>query len=422
MTAREKREQRARLAVQARAILDAAEKETRALTAEEDAKFNAIHADMARLKTEADRMDLQAETERELGAEVERRSGREDAGAGAAPDPKADEEAERAAFRAWLLGDTSRISPEQRAILQRRRENLPPEIRALTVGTGASGGYTVPTGFSGQMDVAMKAIGGLFQAAEIIPTDAGNDLPWPTATDTANSAAILGENTAAASNVDPTFGSVTLKAYNYATTMVLVPIQLLQDSAFNIEAFLARILGERIGRGFNAHGTTGTGTNQPQGVVTAAALGKTGANGQTTSIIYDDLADLVFALDPAYRLNAKFMMNDSTLAAISKIKGTDGQPLWTFGVMDMDQITIMGRRYPIVINQSMAVMAASAKSVLFGDFGHYKIRKVKDVVVMKLVERYADSLQVGFIGFCRMDGRMVDASGACVKYYANSAT
>jgi HK97 family phage major capsid protein len=187
-----------------------------------------------------------------------------------------------------------------------------------------------------------------------------------------------------------------------------------------VEALLRGLLATRLGRIWNQHFTTGTGTSQPQGIVTGASVGKTGLTGQTLTVIYDDLIDLITSVDPAY-LNGseEFMLSNASLAVVRKLKDTQGHPLWQPSIQVGVPNTLVG--YPVVINQDMPVMAANAKSVLFGNFTEAYLRRiVNDVQIVRLNERYADFLQVGFFGFARAGGT-VQRTGA-VKAYQNSAT
>ena len=149
-------------------------------------------------------------------------------------------------------------------------------------------------------------------------------------------------------------------------------------------------------------------------------LGKTGTTGQTTSVIYDDLVDLTHSVDPAYRAGAKFMMNDSSLKVVRKLKDSQNRPLWEPSVQAGVPDSLLG--FPVVTNQDVATMAANAKSILFGRLDKYKTRIVKDVTILRLVERFAENLQVAFLLFMRADGALLDAGTNPVKYYANSAT
>jgi HK97 family phage major capsid protein len=298
------------------------------------------------------------------------------------------------------------------------------EYRAQGVATGAAGGYLVPQGFRDHVTEVMKAYAPLRQVVEVITTTEGNDMPWPVVDDTANTGAILGENTQA-SELDVVFTQKTLRSYVYTSKVVRVSRQLLQDSGVNVDPLMARLLGERLARSQSAHFTTGTGTAQPEGVQTNAAIGKTGATGQTTSVIWNDLVDLVHSVDTAYwGPGASFMMNPATWGTVLKLRDDSGgaglgRPLVEPAVTTEAARTLMG--FPVVLNPDMPVMAANAKSILFGDFrAYYVIRDVAGFELTRLEERWADFYQVGFVGFQRSDGLVQDANA--VKAYRNSAT
>lgn len=339
------------------------------------------------------------------------------------PEARATQDAEYAkAYSAYLRYGHGGIEPEDRKALQAGwfdGKNL----RAQGTGTTA-GGYFVPQGFRNRIVETLKDFGQVRNVAEVITTETGNDLPWPTVNDTANVGAILAENTQVTEQ-DVVLGQATLGAYVYTSKLVRVSLQLLQDSAFNLEEWLPRKLGERIGRATNAHFTTGTGTGQPDGVVTSATAGKTGATGQTVTVIYNDLVDLVHSIDPAYRnARSRFMAHDLSFAVIRKIRDDSGgsglgRPIWEPSIQVGEPGSLLG--YPLVANNDMPVMAASAKSILFGDFrAYYVIREVLGIQQLRLEERYADFLQVGFLAFMRTDGTAQDTNA--VKAYVNSAT
>jgi len=182
----------------------------------------------------------------------------------------------------------------------------------------------------------------------------------------------------------------------------------------------------RLGRIFNTHATVGTGTGQPFGIVPRAALGKTGTTGQTLTVIYDDLVDLEHSINRAYRSSAKFgfMMADSSLKVVRKIKDSNGRPIFVPGYEQGNPGGAPDRllNRPVTINDDVAAMAANAKSILCGDFSKYKVRKVMDLTLFRMTDSaFTLNGQVGFVAFNRMGGNLVDAGGA-VKYYANSAT
>lgn len=324
-----------------------------------------------------------------------------------------------AAWRSWMREGAQDLTAEERGTLRTGWVDGK-ELRAAGVATGAAGGYLVPPEFRAKMVETMKFFGAMREVSEVITTETGATLPWPTNDDTANVGAILAENSQVTEQ-DVTIGQADVGAYMYTSKLVRVSLQLLQDNAFDIENWLARKLGERIGRIQNTHFTTGTGTNQPEGVQTNAVVGKTGATGQTTSVAYDDLIDVIHSVDPAYRNGGRvqWMLNDLTLANIRKLKDDQGRPLWEPSVQVGVPDGLLG--YAYTVNQDMPVMAAGAKSILFGDFfAGYLIRDVRDIQTLRLSERYADYLQVGFLAFARSDGTPQDASA--VRAYKNSAT
>lgn len=318
------------------------------------------------------------------------------------------------AFDGYLRRGASQLSHDQRSVLDKY------EFRDLSVGTNTAGGYTVPPGFAQRITDAMKAYGGMLEVANVIDTDSGQPLVWPTADDTGNVGAILAENTAAPTQ-DLTFGQKTISAFMYTSGMVKVSFQLLNDSAFDLNAWLPEKFAQRIGRAVNAHFTVGTGGGtQPSGLVPNLTVGKVGAAGQLLTVTGDDLIDLIHSIDPAYRNGrSRFMMADSSIKAVRKLKNTDGNYLWQPSLQTGAPDTLLG--YPVTINQDMPAMAANAKSIAFGDFNAaYVIRRVQGVGVKRFDERFADALQVGFLSFARYDGVVDDSRAA--KLYQNSAT
>jgi HK97 family phage major capsid protein len=315
------------------------------------------------------------------------------------------------------------LNAQQRELFDKRFQ----EIQAAQ-GTvpDTAGGYTVgqDNSFMAQIEDAQKAYGGMLETAYVFSTSGGQPLPIPTDNDTTNSGTIVGENPATAATQDITFGSVTFNGYTFTSKLVLVSNQLLQDSAFDLNGWLAGKLGTRIARAVNTYCTVGTGASQPTGVVTGATLGYTNGgsttSGETTSILTDDLIELEHSVDPAYRRNARYMMADAALKTIKKLKDAVGRPLWLPGLAVKEPDTING--YPYTINQDMAVPAASAKSMLFGDFSKYFIRRIVGTQMLRLTERYAELNQVGFIAFQRWDGQLVDAGTHPIKYLQQSAS
>lgn len=427
MTTKELRQQLGSLHDKMLAIQKKADDEKRRMNAEEETTWNQIDADYTELRKDIVRREEMDKRQAELEGRVttpppEVRTNPNSNEVVVSTEER--KQKEKVAFNNWVRFGFDGLNQEQRSIMQTRRatidrSQLPLELRAQSTVTTA-GGYLIPQGFSEQLEVALKAFGGMRQAARVFPTPDGRDIPWPTVDDTANVGEIIAENSTY-NNQDVAFGQITLKAYKYSSKMVPVSVELLQDSFFDVETLLAELLATRIGRITNTHFTTGTGTGQPKGVVVEAGLGKAGLTGQTTSVIYADLVDLLHAVDPSYREGAIWMFADTTLKAIKKLVDGSGRPLWQpalNGISGTAPDSILG--YPYVINQDVAAMGVSAKSILFGNFKKYIIRDARDVTVMRLVERYAELGQVAFLAFSRADGRAIQPSA--LKYYQNSAT
>ncbi len=212
--------------------------------------------------------------------------------------------------------------------------------------------------------------------------------------------------------------------YKFSSKKVAIPFELLQDQGpgIDLEAFVRRALATRIARIQNRKFTVGSGTNEPQGAGTAAGIGKGGLTGQTTTVLPDDLIDLEHSIDPAYRAmpGVRWMFHDTTLRQLKKMKDTQNRPLWLPGFDTKEPDTFLGYRY--AINQHMPVMAASAKSILFGDLSQYMIRDVMAVTLFRFDDSAFISLgQIGFLAWARADGRLISA-GAPFKAYQHPAS
>lgn len=294
---------------------------------------------------------------------------------------------------------------------------------AMSTTTPAEGGYTVPAEIAAMVIDKMKAFGGMREVATVLTTASGSALNFPTSDGTAEVGEIVGENAAAAAG-DITFGTIALPVFKYSSKKIALPVELIQDSAIDVIGFVIQRLATRIARIQNTHFTTGAGTTVPDGVIPKSATGKTGTTGQTLTVIYDDLIDLKHSVNRAYRSNARYMMNDLTVAVVSKLKDTTGRPVWTPG--DAESIA-NGRPdslcgYPVAINDDMAVMAANAKSIAFGDFSQYTVRDVANSTSLRRFDDSAFALngQVGFCGWTRSGGNLLNT--AAVRLYVNSAT
>lgn len=389
------RDARAQAVEQARAILNAAEAEGRTMNEDETRSFDGHMGEADALKIRIDRMERLDAEERALGESQGRRTGFTQGTFGSGNDE----------IRSFLLG----TSGSQEMTFQFAN-------RALSTGTNTAGGFTVASEYQRELEKALLSFGGARQAARVVRTASGAELPWPTMNDTAAEGRILAENVAA-NLTDITFGQMSFGAFKYTSDAIVVSMELLQDSAVSLPEIIGTALGERIGRITNRHFTLGTGVGQPQGIVTGATLGVTGS--AVATVTYDDLVDLEHSVNSAYRRGAKFVFSDATLREIKKLKDANGNPLWVPGLTANAPDTILGYQY--VINDDMADMAADAKSILFGDTSKFVVRDVLDITLLRLSERYALEGGVGFVAFSRHDSRVIDAGTAPIKFLQNAA-
>ncbi|MGX7950478.1 phage major capsid protein [Oleidesulfovibrio alaskensis] len=315
-----------------------------------------------------------------------------------------------ALFAKWLRKGDNALSAEEWQQVN----------NALSTGTGSEGGYTVQTDVAKVILEAMKEYGGMREVATVIHTAQGNPMSWPTSDGTSEMGEIVDEN-ASATDADVTFGTMALPVYKFSSKVITVPIELLQDSTVDIEAFVRRRIAERLWRITNRMYTAGTGTNQPMGIVPASAAGKVGASGETASVSYEALVDLEHSVDPAYRrTGCGWMFHDNTLRELKKLKDAQGRPIWLPDVIGGAPAAILG--YGYTVNQDVPQMAANAKSILFGKLSAYVIRDAMEMVFHRFTDSaYAKKGQVGFLAFSRSGGNLLDVGGA-VKHYQNAAS
>lgn len=402
----ELRNQRANIWEQMQEVMDEADKN--GWSAEREQKYDALQTDLDKKGDEITRVEAH-----EKLAEGFNHVDRSNVVPADSSLPDADEQFGRGysnAFNQYLRNGIGALDHEEQKVLRNGWQDATKDAprAAGGVGSGAAGGYTVPPAFRQKIIERIQFIASMRQLAEVITTDTGANLPWPTVDDTANEGAILGENTQDTEQ-DVVFGNAGLDAYMYTSKIVRLSLQLLNDNAFGLEAWLANALGARIGRVQNRHFTVGTGTNQPDGIITSAAVGVTAAG--VAAVTYDELVDLTDSLDPAYLEggNVRFMMSQAARKLLRKLKDSQNRPLWEPSLTAGTPDTLMG--YGLTLNNYMATPATGVKSIGFGDIREaYIIRDVSDFALLRLTERYADFLQVGFLGFQRSDGTLQNAA------------
>lgn len=410
------RDQRAEKAKEARNLLDSNTGDKWSKDVEK--QVDAIYEEIDRIDAQIERAEKQAKIDGDAMADENAREAGLQALNELSPDARAKAVAYAGAFKNFLIRGQSGLTREELEIL---RTGAPQN--AQSVGTGSAGGYLVPTGFGGELLEALRSFGGMRSVATVIQTASGATLPWPTVDETSQEGEIVAENTQAGSQ-DATFGTTNIGAFKWSSKTFTVPFELLQDQGpgMDVEAFIRRAAATRIARIQNKKYTIGTGTNEPTGIVTSAAAGKVGASGQTATVIYDDMVDLEHAIDPAYRVlqGVGWMFHDTTLRNLKKLKDSQGHPLWLPGLSAKDPDTFL--RYRYTINQDIPVMAANAKSILFGDLSQFLIRDVMEVTLFRFDDSaFITKGQIGFLAWARGDGKQVSA-GQPVKYYQNSAS
>jgi HK97 family phage major capsid protein len=295
----------------------------------------------------------------------------------------------------------------------------------MSTTTGSEGGFTLDSETANTVLDALKLYGGMRQVSTVIATSGVGAMSFPTSNGTSEEGELVAENQTA-DDQDVAFGTISLPVYKFSSKVVTVPFELLQDSNVDIEAFVRGRLVDRLGRITNRLFTVGTGSAQPNGIVTASPEGFKPANStsQVTAVKYESLVELQHSVDPLYRANARFMMRDATVKELRKVLDQSNRPIFVPGYETGSPRgapdSILGT--PIVINQDVPAMATNAKSILYGDFSRYYIR---DTMAMQMF-RFTDSAftkkgQVGFLAWMRTGGNLVDVGGA-VKHFANATS
>lgn len=312
------------------------------------------------------------------------------------------DEQRAAVFDSFIRRGIGDLSTEEQQIMR--------EMRAMGEGQADKGGYTVPVQMMNQVIESMKAYGGIANIAQVMYTSNGQEIDWPTSDGTAEEGELIGENTAA-TELDTSFGSVSVGAKKLSSRIIRVSNELLQDSAIGMEAFLANRIGERIGRTESRLIVQGTGAGspvQPKGL--NAAVTGTVAAAKSNTFTWQEMNKLKHAVDPAYRRGTKFRwaFNDNTLEAIEEMVDAQNRPLWLPSVAGGTPATVL--QVPYEIDQAIADIGSGNKFIFCGDFSRFLIRRVRYMSLKRLVERYAEYDQVGFLAFYRFDTALEDVA------------
>ena len=387
----------------AKTINDTAEAENRDLTAEETSAWEKALADIdgldARIKQIVD-----AETRERDIANAMKSIG---------PKPTEQrEDAGDAEVRAFLKGERRSLEVKPTAPLTQR------EFRDLSKLTAGAGLNTVQTSFYNQLVAHLIEVSGIMQAGPtILNTTTGEQIQVPKTTSHSSAALIAEAGTLTES--DPVFGQVPLDAYKYAMS-VQVSTELVNDTSVDLLSYLAMQAGRAVGNAFGTHAITGTGSSQPNGIVTAATLGVTGSASVSGAFSADNLIDLHFSVIAPYRNSPScaWLMRDATLGAVRKLKDSQNQYLWQPSLQVGAPDTLLGK--PVYTDPNVAAVALSAKSVLFGDISQYYVRMVNGIRFERSDDFAFQNDLVTFRCILRADGDLIDTTGA-VKYFAGNA-
>lgn len=386
MTILELREKRARAWEAAKNFLESHRNTNGVLSVEDDAAYEKMEAEIATLGKEIARMERAEALDNEMNkptstpitakpekVKVETKTGRAS-------------DAYKKAF--WNA--------------TRRKETTPEMKNALQEGTDSEGGYLVPDEFEKQLITGLKENTVIRAHAHVITTSGGlHKIPVVASH---GSASWIDEE-GAFTDSDDVFGQVQLDAHKVGT-IIKVSEELLNDSAFDLENYIAEEFTRRIGDKEEEAFLTGNGTGKPTGILNATGGGQVGVTtASATAITADELIDLYYSLKAPYRKNAIWVLNDSTVKAIRKLKDLSGNYLLQPAIKDGEVSTLLGR--PYFTSAYAPEIAAGAKTILFGDLSYYWIGDRQGISFKRLNERYADNGQIGFLAFKRLDGKTV---------------
>ena len=386
MTILELREKRAKAWEAAKAFLDSHRTDKGVLSAEDDAAYSRMEQEITDLGKEISRMErLEA-----LDAQMKKPVNQPLTGK-----PMSSRTIER----------TGRASDEYRTSfwdMMRSKAPLPSVVNALQEGTDSEGGYLVPDEYERTLVEALEEENVFRQLAKVIRTSSG-DRKIPVVA-TKGTASWIDEE-GAYTESDDSFGQVSIGAYKVGT-MIKVSEELLNDSVFDLESYIAKEFARRIGAKEEEAFFTGDGSGKPLGILAATGGAETGVTAaSSTAVTADELMDLFYSLKSPYRKKAVWVLNDSTIKAVRKLKDSTGQYLWQPSLVAGTPDTLLGR--PVKTSAYMPVIAAGAKTIAFGDFSYYWIADRQGRSFKRLNELYAANGQVGFLGSQRVDGKLV---------------
>ena len=397
MTILELREKRAKAWEAAKAFLDSHRKENGVLSAEDDAAYTKMEQEITDLGKEITRLERQEALDAELNRPVNKPLTGKPGGRADADDGE---------------DKTGRASDDYRKNFwnaMRSKVPMPNVTNALQIGTDSEGGYLVPDEYERTLVEALEEENIFRQMAKVIKTSSG-DRKIPVVASKGTASWIDEEG--AFPESDDSFGQVSIGAYKLGT-LIKVSEELLNDSVFDLQSYISREFARRIGAKEEEAFFTGDGKGKPLGVLAATGGAETGVTAASaTAVTADELMDLYYSLKSPYRKKSVWVLNDSTIKAIRKLKDNNGQYLWQPSLVAGTPDTILGR--PIKTSAYMPAIAAGAKTIAFGDFSYYWIADRQGRSFKRLNELFAATGQVGFLASQRVDGKMILAEAVKV--------
>jgi len=270
------------------------------------------------------------------------------------------------------------------------------------VGELSEGGYTVPDEFEHQLVEALQEENIMRGLVHVITTASG-DRKIPLVTNYGNASWIEEEQQIPESDVG--FGQISLGAHKLATA-IRISQELLQDSAFDMAAFITHEFQRRAGAAEEEAIISGDGSHKPIGLLhdtLGAQVGVTAAS--STAITADELIDLQHSLKSGYRRKAAFIMNDAAIKALRKLKDGQGQYLWQPSIREGVPDMVLNTR--VYMSNYMPLLEAGKKVILYGDYSYYWLADRAGRTLQRLNELYAMTDQVGFKLTERLDGRLI---------------
>lgn len=381
----ELREKRAKTWENAKNFLDNRRNDNGLISDEDNAVYEKMEAEVVSLGKEIDRLERQATIDLELSKAVS---------IPIKEKPNVTDSPSK----------TGRASDEYRnAFWKLMRNKAGFEVKnALQIGTDSEGGYLTPDEFEHTLVEALEEEDIFRSLANVIQTSSG-DRKIPVVA-TKGDASWVDEEGAIPES-DDSFKQVTLSAYKLAT-MIKVSEELLNDSAFDLESYIAKEFGRRIGTKEEEAFFIGDGTGKPTGILDGTAGGEVGkTTASATAITFDEIMDLFYSLKSPYCKNATFLMNDSTVKAIRKLKDGNGNYLWQPSVTAGTPDTILNR--PVLTSAYMPEIATGNKTIAFGDYQYYWIADREGRSFKRLSELFAVTGQIGFVATQRVDGKLI---------------